>query len=342
MSDSLKVLETWLNRSIKSAALGDEADAGTQPAATGERAAENTADVKATVPGQPVDSAPLPSSGAPGGDNTPSNSIGTEKSPTGEDPKNETASASLTQLDPGTSHPAKAGSVEELRKLAASILADYAMAQAAPEAPAAPAAVAKTAAAVAPVAQTPAAVVTPTAVDAAGDAEKSAMLQEIVKNACLAGDNVAEYLMGFVKASEGEISDPELQALLAGEGGAATGEVPPGLPGEMPPDAGMVDPAAGGDGSGQPQLSEEDLAALAQLLAEAGIGGEGGGAPAPAAEAPPAPPAAEAPPAEEPKAEEPKAEDKMASLKAAFAKLSTAKKQAFVEKVLKAVAPKAK
>ena len=76
-------------------------DGGTQDAPEGARSAENTADIKKNIPNS-VDAAGKPSTS----DVTLTN---TTAKPTGEDPSNETKGVKTSPTDPGTSHPAKAG-----------------------------------------------------------------------------------------------------------------------------------------------------------------------------------------------------------------------------------------
>lgn len=116
----------------KSASIGDNTPDGTKPASEGSRSAENTSDVKAEIPlnVNGTDAGP----GSVGGQNTATNSIGTNKTETGKD----VPGTKSTKDDPGTSHPAKAGpngngsgkeagANEDLIDLANSLMADIAV-----------------------------------------------------------------------------------------------------------------------------------------------------------------------------------------------------------------------
>lgn len=74
---------------------------------TGQRASENESDVKAQIPGESVNEGGEITS-TTGGENTPTNSIGTKKGPTGSD----VPSTKSTKDDPGTSHIAKAAAAK--------------------------------------------------------------------------------------------------------------------------------------------------------------------------------------------------------------------------------------
>jgi len=74
---------------------------------SGSRASENESDVKAQIPGESVNEGGEITS-TTGGENTPTNSIGTKKGPTGTD----VPSTKSTKDDPGTSHIAKAAAAK--------------------------------------------------------------------------------------------------------------------------------------------------------------------------------------------------------------------------------------
>ena len=146
MSNFLDDLDKWVLDALEKPASDEptahpsqDVDDGNQPASTGARASENESDVKAEVPGESVDEAKADEVEGPGrGENTPSNSIGTEATATGESPAVETASVKAKPEDPGTSHPAKATmgekySAAQLRTMGDGILADIAVAAAASE-----------------------------------------------------------------------------------------------------------------------------------------------------------------------------------------------------------------
>jgi len=110
------------------------ADGHTQPAQTGERAAENESDVKSQIIGQSVDEASAADvEGAGRGVNAPTHSTGVKSTATGDDPAVETASANAHTSDPGTTHPARADGGEKysaLQELGDRILANIAVCEA--------------------------------------------------------------------------------------------------------------------------------------------------------------------------------------------------------------------
>jgi len=99
-SNVMALLDSFMGDMEKMAKQDD----GTSAATEGARSSENTADVKKQVGSVSVDSTSPISSVAGAGESTPSNSMGTKKSPTGED----VPTTKKTVDDPGTSHPAKA------------------------------------------------------------------------------------------------------------------------------------------------------------------------------------------------------------------------------------------
>lgn len=143
MSNFMSDLDKWILESVEKRSAEEPTshpsqgvDDGNKPAATGTRASENESDVKTEVPGESVDTATgEDAEGAGRGENTPSNSIGTQAAATGEDPSVETASVKAKPEDPGTTHPAKATmgekySAAQLSTMADAILADIAVATA--------------------------------------------------------------------------------------------------------------------------------------------------------------------------------------------------------------------
>jgi len=98
----LSMLEEFTGSLTKSA----EVEVGkTVPAKEGSRSSENTSDVKKSIQGQTPDEVEEIHSVEGAGENTPTNSIGTKATATGEG----VPAVKTTKDDPGTSHPAKAG-----------------------------------------------------------------------------------------------------------------------------------------------------------------------------------------------------------------------------------------
>jgi hypothetical protein len=293
----LDAMQKQADRGETSHSVG-KADGGTKPATEGSRGSENASDVKSQIPGQPVDAAK--GSGAEGagiGQSAPVATIGTDKAPTGEAPGVETSSVKNDKDDPGTSHPAKAGSLNEMNSLSQSIISDIAVATSVKAAASvvvppkieievdkskvgvkkdepkkdelkkdepkkdvkkdADEVEAKKAAALE--AHEAGKQVVDEIIKASGLSDKETeLLESIIKSAQVDADNVADFLSGFVKASEGEI-DPALMAALAGGAGA------PGAGAPMP-----VDPAAVAAPEAGAEVSPE-IEQLAQILAEAGV-----------------------------------------------------------------------
>lgn len=139
MNDIISSLDQLISASLKKQAAEapttlPKTDDGNVPAVEKARSSENTSDVKAQVPGQPVDATGEgEASTGPGGESTATNDIGTKAAPTGEDASVETSSVKSKPEDPGTSHPAKADNGEkysaaELLGIGDEILAEIAVA----------------------------------------------------------------------------------------------------------------------------------------------------------------------------------------------------------------------
>lgn len=271
----------------------DSVEDGNQPADTGERAAENEADVKATIPGENVNEAKEEETEGEGrGQNAPVLEIGTEAAPTGEAPAVETESAKDSPSDPGTTHPATAEMGDKYSKLIGdgdSILADITLAVSAMEKGSqedAPAEAKKEEVpAVAAPAETEAKVEEkkdedkkPSDAEAEAEAagkEVAAALADamqasavrpddiianIIKQAEDDGQNVADYMDGFAGPAEGVPADASQEGMPQDVMPA-----PDAMPQDaMPQDAG---PQAGGEGG----MSEEELMALVEALLQAGV-----------------------------------------------------------------------
>lgn len=101
--DVLDLLSTFHEDLTKQA----EAESGeTKPATTAARASENSADVKSDVPGQSVDETSETHSVDGAGEETETNDIGTQALSVDDAPKNP---PKANKTDPGSSHPAEAG-----------------------------------------------------------------------------------------------------------------------------------------------------------------------------------------------------------------------------------------
>jgi len=304
----------------KQASIGDSVDDGTKPATEGERSAENTADIKKSVPNGTSSPVVNKDDGKSKG---PQSAAAVGHGPTGEG----VPSAKTTKDDPGTSHPAKVASLRELVSLGNEISADIvvavretekqaALAAAAP----APAPVAAAPAKVAPAATAPVKAASPVLSDeqlgflagqfvteqlrkgAAAQPQAPALTKlaedevtAVIERAVYTANKAADFLDGYF-GKRAEALPPEMA------GGPEMGA----MPAELPPEAGAMPPeAAGGEEDLLAGLPPELIEVVKQMLAmgmtEAQIlealqsgGSPEGGAPADAG-APPIDPASPAP-----------------------------------------------
>ena len=217
----------------------EDARSGIQPASSGFRSAENTADVKASVQGQAVDEA---TNTDKKGKSDPD--VITDATTTGRDPKVERGYTNRA-VDPGTSHPAKAGDCEkgasQVSQCADGILEELSKLGSADDTPADGTPIPLT-----------------EEEKQAADKQATDWVEGYAKSASLLGELTADFLdgmnSGLQKKAEGEEEMAAMQAAAAGA---------PGMEGA---------PQEGGGGA------EAEMAALAeaiqQVAAEAGVSPE--------------------------------------------------------------------
>lgn len=220
----------------------ESVDDGTTEATSGSHAAENTAYVKKTVPGTPIDSAPDAKASDPKQDDLQPQ-IRVTQSTTGTDPSTED-NYKDKKYDPGTDHPARADNgekyagwnfdrlVTQLEKVGNGLLADLHVEAKQATATSRGPATAKGAAAAGYSAATAAGI---------GDEERARLtLESTVKEAFHMADLIAAYCQIKYAEEEEERREHELPRDVESHDGPPDEGVP------MPPDAG-VPPAGGGD-----------------------------------------------------------------------------------------------
>jgi hypothetical protein len=309
------LLETGIKKTAEEASTshpsGSEDD-GTQPAPEGARSSENSKDVSDQSPGQSIEDAENNSEKGPGGENTPALHQGVEAKATGEDPANETSSAKDKKDDPGTSHPAEAGTEKygSLEEFADSILADIAVATAS----------VKTAeenedksgdeskddkdeskndkdesknesqeelsekdAALKEAGRQAAKDVIEALDSQSIEQVKQAAVINTVKKASADAANVIEYITGFAKAAQGDIDpamleqlamqDPAIAEAIAAEAAAAAG-APVEEAGAPVEEAGAPVESADAEEEAEAEVSEDEINELVEALAASGVSPE--------------------------------------------------------------------